>query len=79
MLTLLARVSKSFLFYAPPRSMLLMYLPHRMQINQSLMDAVPMVVEAIKTSIDVSQVAPLQEVQTALKCLQAWMQLLPSK
>ncbi|KAG6844170.1 hypothetical protein H0H87_009289 [Tephrocybe sp. NHM501043] len=47
--------------------------PSKLQIRQSLQDAVPMVVQAVRTSLEISQHIP-----SALKCLQAWMSIIPS-
>lgn len=45
-------------------------------MQQSLADAIPMVVQAITSSID--RPAPPNEIQSSLRCLQAWMPFLPS-
>ncbi|KAG6828197.1 hypothetical protein H0H92_008816 [Tricholoma furcatifolium] len=45
----------------------------KLQIQQSLKDAVPMVVQAIRSSLESSQQIP-----SALKCFQAWMPIIPS-
>ncbi|KAF8632069.1 hypothetical protein AX15_002067 [Amanita polypyramis BW_CC] len=50
----------------------------KMQMQQTLNDAVPMVVQVIKSSIGRPLAAPVHEVQSALKCFQAWMNLLPT-
>ncbi|PFH48182.1 hypothetical protein AMATHDRAFT_66058 [Amanita thiersii Skay4041] len=52
----------------------------KMQMQQSLNDAVHMVVQAVKSTIEHgSQSLPEHELQSALKCLQAWMNLLPTR
>ncbi|KAH7927601.1 ARM repeat-containing protein [Leucogyrophana mollusca] len=51
--------------------------PAKMQMQQSLLDASPMVVQAIMSSITQSrEQMKTQELQSALKCLQAWMPVL---
>ncbi|KAG6908732.1 hypothetical protein DXG01_003577 [Tephrocybe rancida] len=47
--------------------------PSKLQVHQSLKDAVPMVVQAVRSSLELSQHIP-----SALKCLQAWMAIIPS-
>ncbi|KAG5635745.1 hypothetical protein H0H81_010228 [Sphagnurus paluster] len=47
--------------------------PSKIQIHQSLKDAVPMVIQAVRSSLESSQHVP-----SALKCLQAWMPTMPS-
>jgi hypothetical protein len=51
----------------------------KMQVQQTLIDGIPMVVHAIKTSVDRPRVtASNREIQSAIKCFQAWMNLLPT-
>jgi hypothetical protein len=51
-----------------------------MEIHQSLSDAIPMVMKAITTSVSsLPQVRSLQELQSALKCLEAWTPFLSGK
>ncbi|KAF9495545.1 ARM repeat-containing protein [Pleurotus eryngii] len=51
--------------------------PSKMQLNQSLLDAVPMVVQAITATVTNSSTTVRQR-QSALKCLEAWLTLLPT-
>ncbi|KAJ3573233.1 hypothetical protein NP233_g2568 [Leucocoprinus birnbaumii] len=46
------------------------------QMSQSLMDAIPMVVQAVTSSI--SPTTPPHQIQSGLRCLQAWMTILPT-
>lgn len=50
--------------------------PKKAQMFQSLIDAVPMVVQAITSST--SPTTPTQQIESALRCLQAWMTVLPT-
>ncbi|KAF8637543.1 hypothetical protein AX17_002750 [Amanita inopinata Kibby_2008] len=51
----------------------------KMQMQQTLNDAVPMVVHIIKSTIDRPiRTVPLNEIQSSLKCFQAWINLLPT-
>ncbi|KAF5347245.1 hypothetical protein D9756_009920 [Leucocoprinus leucothites] len=50
--------------------------PSKAQMSQSLSDAIPMLVQAVTSSI--SPTAPQQQIQSALRCLQAWMTILPT-
>ncbi|KAK7463063.1 hypothetical protein VKT23_007649 [Stygiomarasmius scandens] len=53
--------------------------PSKARMQQSLVDAIPMVVSAIQSSIDrSSNAASPNEVLSALKCLQAWLPYLPT-
>ena len=53
---------------------------HRSQMLQSLREAVPLVTQAIASSIVPStDPARLRQLHSALKCLEAWMPNLPSK
>lgn len=55
-------------------------LTHRSQMFQSLREAVPIVTQAIASSIVPStDPARLRQLYSALKCLEAWMPSLPSK
>ncbi|KAF5376630.1 hypothetical protein D9615_007856 [Tricholomella constricta] len=47
--------------------------PSKLQIQQSLKDAIPMVVQAVRSSLESSQ-----DIPSALRCLQAWMSTIPS-
>ncbi|RDB17659.1 Importin-13 [Hypsizygus marmoreus] len=47
--------------------------PSKDQVHQSLMDAVPVIIRVVTSSLETSQQIP-----SALKCLQAWMALIPS-
>lgn len=49
----------------------------RSKIRQTLADAVPMVMQAITSCIRTH--ASSGELRAALKCLQAWMFILPAK
>lgn len=49
----------------------------RAQMSQSLSDAVPMVVQAITSSIQPT--VPASQIQSALRCLQAWMTIFPTR
>ncbi|TFK73053.1 ARM repeat-containing protein [Pluteus cervinus] len=48
----------------------------KLQMQQSLMDATSMVAEAIQTSINPTKPLAPQELQSALKCFQAWLQIM---
>ncbi|KAF9443602.1 ARM repeat-containing protein [Macrolepiota fuliginosa MF-IS2] len=50
--------------------------PSKAQMSQSLMDAVPMVAQAITSSI--LSTSPPSHIQSALRCLQAWMTIFPT-
>ncbi|KAK2462484.1 hypothetical protein APHAL10511_005454 [Amanita phalloides] len=51
----------------------------KVQMQQSLNDAIPMVVHAVKSTVERPPGAvSVQEIQSALKCFQAWMNLLPT-
>jgi len=53
---------------------------HRSQMLQSLREAVPLVRQAIASSIVPSTDPPrLRQLQSALKCLEAWIPNLPGK
>lgn len=55
-------------------------LAHRSQMFQSLREAVPIVTQAIASSIVPStDLARLRQLHSALKCLEAWIPNLPSK
>ncbi len=52
----------------------------RVQMQQTLNDAVPIVVHAVKSTIERPPgTVPVHEIQSALKCFQAWMNLLPTR
>lgn len=46
-------------------------------MSQSLLDAVPMVVQAITSSM--SPTTPMQQIESALRCFQAWISILPTR
>ncbi|KAH9942102.1 ARM repeat-containing protein, partial [Amylocystis lapponica] len=48
------------------------------QMQRTLLDAVPMVTQAITTCITMHQQRPMSELTSALHCLQAWMTVFPS-
>jgi hypothetical protein len=51
----------------------------KMQMQQSLKDAIPMVLQAITSILaQPSQTVPLPHLQSAFKCLEAWIVLLPT-
>ncbi|EAU87903.1 hypothetical protein CC1G_01550 [Coprinopsis cinerea okayama7 len=53
--------------------------PSKMQMQQSLLDATPMVVQAITASISQPKGAvPISQVQSSLQTLQAWMTIFPA-
>jgi hypothetical protein len=52
----------------------------RVQMQQTLNDAVPIVVHAVKSTVERPPgTVPVHEIQSALKCFQAWMNLLPTR
>ncbi|KAJ8494655.1 hypothetical protein ONZ45_g13157 [Pleurotus djamor] len=51
--------------------------PSKLQLQQSLLDATPMVIQAITSTITDPQI-PLRNLLSALKCLEAWLTTLPS-
>ncbi|KAI0651047.1 ARM repeat-containing protein [Trametes meyenii] len=53
--------------------------PNKAQMQTSLLEAVPMVTQAINACIVVPPTQPAQhELSSALRCLQAWMSILPA-
>ncbi|KIL55723.1 hypothetical protein M378DRAFT_570334 [Amanita muscaria Koide BX008] len=50
-----------------------------LQIQQTLSDSIPMVTHAINTTLESLPVSTALEIQSAIKCFQAWITLLPTK
>ncbi|KAM6501755.1 hypothetical protein JOM56_001732 [Amanita muscaria] len=51
----------------------------KLQIQQTLTDSIPMVTHAINTTLESLPVSTALEIQSAIKCFQAWITLLPTK
>ncbi|KAM6493497.1 Armadillo-type fold [Amanita muscaria] len=50
----------------------------KLQIQQTLTDSIPMVTHAINTTLESLPVSTALEIQSAIKCFQAWITLLPT-